>query len=134
MAIEIGLETDMERSEVGEILHAVQGELPVIVQIPLPFTLELTEGAMVGEVAAISLGPPRGALPGTDGKPVSGRLYGAAIFPFALEAVRLLAKLKVPTIAAGGIENKAQGEAMLAAGAIGVQVDVGLWKGNQLIH
>lgn len=132
-AIEIGLEAGMERNEVGEILHAVQGELPVILQIPLPFTPELIEEAMEAEVAAISLGAPRGALPGTDGRLVSGRLYGAAIFPLALEAVRLLSKLKVPVIAAGGIEVRAQGEAMLAAGAMGVQVDVGLWKANQLI-
>ena len=29
----------------------------------------------------------------------------------------------------GGIETKAQGEAMLAEGALAVQMDVGLWKG-----
>ncbi|MEX1248819.1 MAG: hypothetical protein WEA61_10095 [Anaerolineales bacterium] len=128
MAIELGIEADCSAGEAKELVRAAQGELPVITQLPLHHAAELVEVVMESEVAAISLGAPRGALPGPDGKLVSGRLYGAAIFPMALESVRELAKLHLPVIAAGGIESRAQGEAALAAGAMAVQMDIGLWK------
>lgn len=133
LAIEIGFEADSSVNQVVELIHAAMGELPVIAQLPLPRALELAEDAMEAGASAISLGPPRGALPGYDGKLTSGRLYGPAIFPQALEAVRQLSDAGYPVIGAGGVEGEAQVEAMLRTGAMAVQMDVGLWKANPLI-
>jgi dihydroorotate dehydrogenase (NAD+) catalytic subunit len=70
----------------------------------------------------------RGSLPVADRKLVSGRLYGPAIFPLALSATALLAEQGIQVIAAGGVSTQEQGQAMLDAGAMAVQIDVGLWK------
>jgi len=129
-AIEIGIEADSSVELVNELVSAARGELPVIIQLPLHRAVELAFAALDAGAAALSLGAPRGALPSTDGKLVSGRLYGPALYPQALETVRELVRMKVPIIGSGGIETKAQGEAMLAEGALAVQMDVGLWKGG----
>ncbi len=129
MAVEIGFEVDSSADLVMKFIHAALGELPVIAQLPLPRAFELAEGAISAGASAVSLGPPRGALPGPDGKLVGGRLYGPAIFPQALETVSQLSEAGYPVIAAGGVEGKAQVEAMLAAGALAVQMDIGIWKG-----
>jgi dihydroorotate dehydrogenase (NAD+) catalytic subunit len=77
--------------------------------------------------SALSLGPPRGAIT-AGGKLVSGRLYGPAIFPQALETVRQISKAGYPTIGAGGVQSEQDAEAMIAAGAMAVQLDLSLWK------
>jgi dihydroorotate dehydrogenase (NAD+) catalytic subunit len=77
--------------------------------------------------SAISLGAPRGWLPGDSGKLTGGRLYGPAILPLALAAVRSLRRQALPVIAGGGVYCKADGEALLAAGAAAVQIDSVLW-------
>ncbi len=128
IAIEISFETDSATDLVKKVIRAVLGELPVIAQLPLPRALDLAEAAIEAGAAAVSLGPPRGALPGADGKLVSGRLYGPAIFPQALETVRQLSGMGYSVIGAGGVENEKQANSMLAAGAIAAQVDVGIWK------
>ena len=130
-AVEVGVPADAAEELAVELLQAAQGELPVICQIALPRALELGETMLAAGASAISLGPPRGTLPGPSGKLVSGRLYGPAIYPQALEIVRLLAKLELPVIAAGGIDSQEKGESMLAAGALAVQIDVGLWRGME---
>ena len=66
-------------------------------------------------------------LPGREARLVSGRLYGPAILPLALNAVRSLKKLGLPVIAGGGVFRKKDGEAMLSAGALAVQLDAVLW-------
>jgi len=128
-AVEIGVEVDSSAGLVSELIAAARGELPVIVQLPLHRAMELAFAALDAGAAALSLGAPRGALPAPDGRLVSGRLYGPALFPLALETVRELSKMKLPVIAAGGIDTQARGDAMLGAGALAVQMDVGLWKG-----
>jgi dihydroorotate dehydrogenase (NAD+) catalytic subunit len=132
LAIELGIEAEMTAAEVKELAVAASGELPLIIQVGLHRAVELAEDAMEGGAAAISLGPPRGMLPGADGKLVSGRLYGPAQFPEALAAVVELTKSGIPVIAAGGVETQAQGEAMLAAGARAVQLDIALWKSGSI--
>jgi dihydroorotate dehydrogenase (NAD+) catalytic subunit len=132
LAIELGIEPDMASADVKELAIAASGELPLIVQLPQQRASELSEAAMDGGAAAISLGPPRGMLPGADGKLVSGRLYGPAQFPLALATVVELAKNGVAVIGAGGVETQVQGEAMLAAGALAVQLDIALWKSGSI--
>jgi dihydroorotate dehydrogenase len=48
----------------------------------------------------------------------------------ALATVRELAQLGVPTIGAGGVYAREHMEAMLASGALAVQVDSVLWRGG----
>jgi dihydroorotate dehydrogenase len=67
-----------------------------------------------------------------DGNLVGGRLYGPAQFPVALAAIAEVAKNGIPVIAAGGVETQMQGEAMLAAGALAVQIDIALWKSGSI--
>jgi dihydroorotate dehydrogenase (NAD+) catalytic subunit len=54
-------------------------------------------------------------------------LYGPAILPLALAAVRTLRRQPLPVIAGGGVYRKEDGEALLAAGALAVQLDSVLW-------
>jgi dihydroorotate dehydrogenase (NAD+) catalytic subunit len=128
LAIELGFEADIEAPELLRLLSAAQGELPLIAQLPLLRASQLIETAMDAGVAAVSLGAPRGSLPGSGGKPISGRLYGPAMFPLAVETVRQVAPLGLPIFAAGGLRTRADGEALLAAGAAAVQLDTTLWK------
>jgi len=130
LAIELGLENEIRAAEAADLVRAASGELPIIVQVPLHSPLEFSEQLIEAGAAAISLAPPRGALRGQNGKAVNGRLYGPAVFPQALAAVSRLIAGGFQIIAAGGVDTKAQGEAMLAAGAMAVQIDVALWKGN----
>lgn len=132
LAIELGIEAEMGAAEVKELAMAASGELPLIVHLLQQRASELAVAAMDGGAAAISLGPPRGMLPGADGKLVAGRLYGPAQFPQALATVAELSKMGVPVIASGGVEKQSQGEAMLAAGALAVQIDMALWKSGSI--
>lgn len=130
LAVEVGIPADASAGLAGELCGAARGELPCIAQLPVTRALELADAVLAAGAAAVSLGPPRGALPGPGGALVSGRLYGPALLPQALEATRLLAGQGLAVIAAGGVYSQADGETLLAAGAMAVQVDVGLWSGN----
>ncbi len=128
LAIELGLDIEISLSQAMDLVHIAAGELPLIVQVPLDRTLELSPALIEAGASAICLGPPRGSLPGPDGKLVSGRLYGPALFPQTLATMRQLVTNDIPVIASGGVQTKADGEALLAAGAIAVQMDIALWK------
>jgi dihydroorotate dehydrogenase (NAD+) catalytic subunit len=128
MAVELGFEADSSADLIGNTVESALGELPIIAQIPLS-RLDLAEPAVGSGASAISLGPPRGALPTVNGETVSGRIYGPSIFPLALEAVLQIMQMGTRVIGAGGVEREDQANAMLAAGAIAVQMDVGLWEG-----
>jgi dihydroorotate dehydrogenase (NAD+) catalytic subunit len=130
LAVEIGLPADISPSEATEVVQASTGELPVIVRLPLPRAEELGGVASQAGATAISLGPPRGALPDMQRKLVYGRHYGPAVFPQALRAVGELVKMKCPVIGGGGVYNVDQADAMLAAGAMAVQLDTVLWRGD----
>jgi dihydroorotate dehydrogenase (NAD+) catalytic subunit len=130
MAVELGIEADSATELISDLVHASKGELPLIVQVPFTRSFEVTEIATKAGASAISLGAPRGAIQAKDGKLVSGRLYGPAIFPQALEMVRQLSKAGYKVIGAGGVERAANAETMLSAGAIAVQMDVSLWRAD----
>jgi dihydroorotate dehydrogenase (NAD+) catalytic subunit len=129
--LEIGLAADAALDTAQAFTQAARGELPVVVRLPVDRANQLAGGVLEAGAAAISLGPPRGALPDRGKGFISGRLYGPAIFPLALETVRSLARSGIPVIGAGGIYQADQAEAMLAAGAIAVQLDAVLWRGWQ---
>ena len=134
LGIEIGIAPDISLAEVIEILQAAISELPVILRLPLDRALELANNLESflkdGRVAAISLGPPRGVLPLPDGGFLRGRIYGPAVLPVALAVVRALSQGSLPVIGAGGIYRPQDFDAMLAAGAIAVQLDSVLWRGG----
>jgi len=128
--IELGFPKDADREMVRAFIRAASGELPVIACLPIDHAVELAQAALEAGAVAISLGAPRGVLPLPEGGFVQGRLYGPALFPQALAAVRGLATTGTPVIGAGGVYSQVQVQAMLAAGALAVQLDSVLWKGN----
>jgi dihydroorotate dehydrogenase (NAD+) catalytic subunit len=91
-------------------------------------TRSVTDPALILGAAAISLGPPHGVLPEPNGRFISGRLYGPAVYPLALQAVRAIARFGIPVLGAGGVYSLAQAESMLQVGATGVQLDATLWQ------
>jgi dihydroorotate dehydrogenase (NAD+) catalytic subunit len=130
MAIELGIPPDADVITVSDLAQAAVGELPVIVRIPLARAVELARAVVNTGISAVSLGPPRGALPGPDGKIVRGRLYGPSVFPLALGTVQRLLETGAPVIGAGGIYHPQDAEVLLESGAIGVQLDAVLWVGG----
>jgi dihydroorotate dehydrogenase (NAD+) catalytic subunit len=115
------------------ILTAVEmslGELPLIVCLPWEQVLRLGPQVLQLGALAISLAAPRGVLPSADHVLVTGRLYGPAIFPQALEVVRNAARLGLPIIGGGGVYSMENATAMLTAGAMAVQLDTALWRGD----
>jgi dihydroorotate dehydrogenase (NAD+) catalytic subunit len=128
--LELGLPSDIEADQVYALAQAMRGELPFIVRLPLARSRELAQGVIEAGAAAVSLAAPRGALPGPSEQIIHGRLYGPGIFPLALEVVQQLVQAKIPVIGAGGLYRQEQIDAMLALGALAVQLDSILWKGG----
>jgi dihydroorotate dehydrogenase (NAD+) catalytic subunit len=126
-ALELGL-GEVDPAQAAALVKACAGEFPLIAHLPLGSAIEVFAAAVEGGAHAVSVGAPRGALPGRDGTIVHGRLYGPAIFPHALQAVTLLKEqLQVPILASGGIYRSDQVPALLRAGASAVQLDGILW-------
>jgi len=127
-AIELGIAPKAEPEQALRLARAGVGELPLVVNFSLTAVAEAWVDKLAGlGASAVSLGAPRGLLPGANGNLVAGRLYGPAILPLALAAVRSLRRQALPEIAGGGVYRKADGEALLAAGATAVQLDSVLW-------
>ena len=139
-AIELGIGPRADAELALKLVRAGVGELPLVVNFPLTAAAEGWVDKLAGlGASAVSLGAPRGLLPASEsspasgsspaasGKLIAGRLYGPAILPLALAAVRSLRRQPLPVIAGGGVYRKADGEALLAAGAVAVQLDSVLW-------
>jgi dihydroorotate dehydrogenase (NAD+) catalytic subunit len=127
--LELSAPPDVTAADLLAVIQAALGELPVMVQLPLNRAQSLADAAAASGAAALSLGPPRGALPGPDGERVQGRLYGPGLFPHTLATVEALSGLDLPLIAGCGIYSQADVQACLDAGAAAVQLDAVLWKG-----
>jgi dihydroorotate dehydrogenase (NAD+) catalytic subunit len=130
IGVEIGLPPEADAQSARELIQAAAGELPVVARLPMESALELGWALAASGAVAFSLAPPRGALPAASGKTRYGRLYGPAVFAQALYLVEQLARGLLPVIGAGGIYSVKDGEAMLAAGAMAVQLDAALWRGG----
>lgn len=130
MAIEVGIPPEAGGEEALAFVQAAFGELPLVVHLPLTAAREpwLKELPGLG-TAAISLGAPRGILPTDTGRPVSGRLYGASLFPLMMAAVQNVRRLGLQVIAGAGIYRRQDAEALRDAGAWAVQLDTVLWRG-----
>ena len=128
--IELGLPPGCDPATMLALLSAAQGELPLIVRLPLEQAGPLAMALAGSGVAALSLAAPRGALPGPGGGLAHGRLYGPAVLPIALNAVGAACLGGLPVIGAGGVFQPGDVGAMFAAGAAAVQLDVVLWRGE----
>ena len=128
-AVEIGFPDEISPDEAHEVISACVGELAVIARVPFARAGEIAGICLEAGAVLISIAPPRGALPAGEGIQ-SGRMYGPAVFPLALQAVRQLAAAKIPVIGSGGVYHPDQAEAMRQAGAQAVQLDLALWRGD----
>ena len=128
--VEISLPLHADGQAALAFSQASRGELPVVLRLPLEGATALVPHIASAGLAGISLAPPRGALPLPHGNIVHGRLYGPAIFPLALAVVQALGRSGIPVIAAGGVYQPEQVDALLQAGAAAVQLDSVLWQGG----
>jgi dihydroorotate dehydrogenase (NAD+) catalytic subunit len=133
MAVELGFAPLLADDILFLTLEMCLSELPLIFSLPIEQVLSLGPRLIQEGAQAISVSAPRGALPLTPngrGELITGRLYGPSLFPRSLETVYSAAKLSLPIIGAGGIWSKENADAMVAVGALAVQVDAALWGFN----
>jgi dihydroorotate dehydrogenase len=130
MAVELGFAPLLANDIILLTLEMCLGELPLIFSLPVEQVLSLGPRLIQEGAQAISIATPRGALTAPNSSLITGRLYGPSIFPRTLETVYSATKLGLPIIAAGGVWSKENADAILAAGALAVQVDAALWGFN----
>ena len=151
VAVELGFAPLLADDIILMTIEMCLGELPLIVSLPVEQVLSLGPRVIEEGAAAISLAAPRGMLtltlrqaqggvlgplsspkgaPEGRGEFVTGRLSGPSLFPQALLTVRDAVNANLPVIGAGGVGTKANADAMLSVGALAVQVDASLWKGD----
>jgi len=128
MGVEVGVTSEAGLVQVVSFTQAALGELAVIMRLPMERAAELGQAAIQAGASAVSLSPPRGAYPAVNGEIIQGRLYGPSLLPLALKAVQELTRLGVPTIGGGGVYSHQDMDAMLAEGALAVQLDSVLWR------
>ncbi len=132
LAVELGMPPDVDEAMTRSLTQAAIGELPILVRLTLDQASMLARPAIDAGAAALSLGPPRGALLGPAGQIVHGRLYGPAVYPRALAVVHEISKMGLPVIGAGGVYSSEDAQNMLDGGAIAVQLDSALWLSGDL--
>ncbi len=130
MAVELGLPPGIQGKEILAFVEAGFGELPLVVNLPLSMA---GEGWLKGlpdiGVSAICLSAPRGTLLTDTRRPVSGRLFGPALFPQVLAAVQTSHRLGLQVIAGAGIYRRQDAQALRDAGAWAVELDSVVWRG-----
>lgn len=131
IAVELGLPLDCDAAQLEDFLEAAFGELPVIPCLQADQIPVLQETLIAQHPAAVHLLPPRGSLPVESDEPISGRLYGSAVFPIQLRALQTLAASGLRLIVSGGISEIWQADAILKAGALAVGLDHTLWGVDQ---
>jgi dihydroorotate dehydrogenase (NAD+) catalytic subunit len=147
VAAELGFAPLLADDIVLVALEMSLGELPLIVNLPFEQVLTLGPRCMDAGAAAVSLAAPRGMLPPLSslhfertsaqnggieggGRQVTGRLFGPALFAQSLLVVNNAVRAGIPVIGGCGVYSKENASAMLAAGALAVQVDTVLWRGD----
>lgn len=127
MAVQLGFAPLLSDDIILLTLEMCMGELPLIFALPHEQVLTLGRRLAHEGADAISLAPPRGAIPGEDGQLITGRLYGPSLFPRALDVVRSAVMSGLSVIGSGGVWTDADAETMLRAGAMAVETDAQLW-------
>jgi len=126
LAIELGFAPLLTDDLILLAVEMSAGEAALIVKLPSEQLLRLGPQVLDRGATALSIAPPRGALP-REGGVVTGRLFGPGLFPRALALVRTASSVGLPIIGGGGVFSAAHARAMLACGAIAVELDVALW-------
>ena len=129
-AVELGFAPLLADDIILLTIEMSLGELPLIVSLPVEQVLSLGPRVVQEGAVAISLTSPRGMLNRENGLLTTGRLSGPALFPQALLTVRDAVEANLPVIGAGGVGTKENADAMLSVGALAVQMDTSLWKGD----
>ena len=129
-AVELGFAPLLADDIILLTIEISLGELPLIVCLPTEQVLSMGAHVIQAGAVAISLGVPRGMVTLENGQQVTGRLSGAGLFPQSLLSVRDAARTGIPVIGAGGVQSKQNADAMFSVGALAVQVDASLWKGD----
>jgi len=149
MAAELGFAPQLADEIILVALEMSLGELPLIVSLSFEQALRLGAQAVAMGAAAVSLGAPRGLLPPSGdrhalaeaendkggiasekGAVIAGRLFGPGLLPQALLTVRDAARAGIPIIGGCGVYSAADASAMLEVGALAVQLDSALWRGD----
>lgn len=132
--VELGVLDEEDEGALGALIAAAVevGGPPVLVRLPLARAAELAPACVeAGADALVVAAPPRGTLPSGAGF-VSGRVYGRGTLPLALHAVReTRERVEVPIVASGGVHTLEDARALLAAGALAVQIDTLIWRDPQ---
>jgi dihydroorotate dehydrogenase len=131
--VEINLPPKLDLCLIRRLCQELVGEMPVILRLPLDqasYLSQVLSRELAASVMAISLGPPRGSWSVPGSGILSGRLYGPALYPLSLAVVQEIADVGLPVIGAGGVYSLEQVEEMLSVGAIAVQLDSVLWRGD----
>jgi dihydroorotate dehydrogenase len=126
MAVELGFAPLLADDIILLTLEICLGELPLIFCLPIEQVLNLGPRLIQQGADAISIASPRGAL--MSDHLITGRLYGTSLFPQTLETVQNAVKLGLPIIGGRGVWTTENADAMLAVGALAVQVDAALWN------
>ena len=134
IGVEIGLEPGIDPDFARSLIRTAIGELAIIIQLPFEYNPALIDSLSMIEINAFSLAPPRGSLAGYDGTLISGRLYGQGYFPQTLGKIRDLVEIGPPVIGGGGVYSQKDVDSILDLGAIAVQLDSVLWRGDFKIH
>lgn len=127
MAVQLGFAPLLADDIILLNLEMCLGEVPLIFALPHEQVLTLGRQLIDSGASAISIASPRGALYDKAGNLVTGRMYGQALFPRALDLVRSAAMSGIPIIGSGGVWSDADVESMLKAGAMAIETDAQLW-------
>ncbi|GAB4483629.1 MAG: hypothetical protein OHK0031_07090 [Anaerolineales bacterium] len=130
LAVELGFAPRLADDLPVLTVELCRGELPLIVSLPAEQIFTAGRRCLEAGASALSLAALRGALPLAGGGQVTGRLFGPALFARSLLTVREAAQTGLALIGGGGVYSKENASALLAAGALAVQVDAVLWRGG----
>ncbi len=134
--IELGLRDDISAFEAGQLVRAALGGPPLLVRLPIGRAADLAAAAVQAGANALVVGAPPRTEAHVDSQNVSGRLYGPGCLEDALAAVRAVAALNTgrPLVGAGGLYSVEAAQAMLAAGAVAVQLDAAIWTRPKIVE
>ncbi len=132
MAAELGFAPLLSDDIILMNLEMCMGEIPLIFSLPAEQVLSLGPKLIQRGADAISISSPRGALMNGANELVTGRIYGQALFPRALDIVHSAKMLGLPIIGANGVWTDKDAADMLSAGAMAVQIDASLWIPHEI--
>ena len=120
--IEISFKPGSDLQMMSRTLKVAATEWPVIAHLEVNQIKHVVELTGCDDLSAISITPLRGRLPsgnlGKDTAYVTGRMFGAALFPLAMEWLQQALALGVPVIASGGSYFQGAGGSDAGSGCV----------------